>query len=165
VDVEIIAAPADSMKLPRLVSRSAALLALALALFLSGCAGVEYSPAGVTRLRPTPGKGLVVFYREDRFLGSEVGYKVRDGFAVIGGLRNGTFFAHQADPGRHFYNASTEVANQVVLDVAAGRTYYVRCGVRPGVVIWRPTLHSVPRSVGEAALEGLRPVQLPPKKE
>jgi hypothetical protein len=132
------------------------LLITALAFSLGGCAQVHEVGEPRHADRPAPGKGLVIFYRENHPLSSATDYRVKDGFASIGGLRNGSYFAYQADPGRHFFQATTEITEQVILDVEAGRTYYVRGSVRPGVVLLRPKLEMAPREVGAEAIRGLR---------
>src|SRR3954471_14898275 len=119
------------MKMPPFV-RSFVCFA-ATALLLVGCADVQPA-ASAGRERPAAGKALVIFYREDHVLGSPFGFNVRDQFAKIGGLKNGSYFAYETDPGQHYFSATTEVTNTLVMRVEAGRTYYVRGYVRPGVV-------------------------------
>jgi hypothetical protein len=146
------------MKIAHVCCRLAGLAAL---VSFAGCSSVE-TVAG-RHERPEPGKALVVFYREDHILGSPVAYKVRDGNAypteTIGALPNGSYFTYQATPGQHVFHASTEVMRVFVLNAVAGRTYYIRGGIRPGVVIWRPDFHEVPREVGASAIASLRKVR------
>lgn len=153
------------MKLLCSARRFGAFALLALALLLSGCSGVEYVTGSVRAERPQPGQALVVFYREDRVLHSGANLRVRDQFGLlgqthIGGLRNGTYFTHQAAPGHHVFSAATEVRNYIIMDLQPGRTYYVRCAMGPGVVFSRPKLALVPAEIGAQAVAGLRPVRL-----
>ena len=52
---------------------------------------------------PPEGKGLVVFFREKKFAGSAIRYKVREGTTELGTLISGGYFVHVADPGAHAY--------------------------------------------------------------
>lgn len=133
---------------------------LALLVVFAGCAHVKTAPEPSRRDRPQPGKALVIFYREDHVWRSQTGYHVYDAFARIGGLPNGSYFTYQADPGQHFFKAATEVEEMLVANLKPGRTYYVRGGIKAGVVISRPTLEMVPPGEGVPALGGLRRVEL-----
>jgi len=147
------------MKIAPFCARLAALATVLVS--IAGCSSTEVVAS--RHERPEPGKALVVFYREDHILGSPVGYKVRDGStyptATIGALPNGSYFTYQATPGQHVFHASTEVMNVLVLNAKEGRTYYIRGGIHPGAVIWRPDLHEVPHDVGANAIAGLRKVR------
>jgi hypothetical protein len=155
------------MKIALFCRRSALFAIPALLLAFAGCSSVETAPSG-RREHPEPGKALVVFYREDHVLGSTVEYKVRDGAAYptakIGALPNGSYFTYQAAPGQHIFLSSTEVQQTLVKNLDAGRTYYIRGGVHPGVVIWRPDLREVSHAEGVSAISSLQKVQLIPKK-
>ncbi len=145
------------MKALRALCRPVLLAALAAALLFTGCAGIMPAPdAGYER--PTAGKALVVFYREPRGFGRGLGFKVNDGFTLIGGLRNGNYFTYQADPGLHFFTASTETQAVRPLTVAAGRTYNLRCSMRPGFVYPRVGMKPVSSAEGRAAVQGLQKV-------
>jgi hypothetical protein len=148
------------MKMPPFVR--SLVCSAATVLFLAGCADVEPA-ASVGREHSAPGKALVVFYREDHVLGSPFGFNVCDQFAKIGGLKNGSYFAYQTDPGQHYFSATTEVTNTLVMRVEAGCTYYVRGYVRPGVVAARPVLEQVSRAEGSSAIGGLEKVTLRPQ--
>jgi hypothetical protein len=76
-------------------------------------------------IRPKAGKAIVYFYRGYSMYPT-VNYYVNDGNKRIGGLSTGTFFYHYADPGRHGYWGQLDFRNDLVLDVEAGRTYYVK---------------------------------------
>jgi hypothetical protein len=145
------------MKLPSFI-----LTLLTAALFLPGCADVQPATSA-GREHPQPGKALVVFYREDHVLGSPFGFNIRDQFTKIGGLKNASYFTYQTDPGQHYFSATTEITNTLVLRVEAGRTYYVRGYVRPGVTTARPVLEQVSRAEGAYALAGLEKVTLRPQ--
>lgn len=76
-------------------------------------------------IRPKAGKALVFFYRGYSMYPT-VNYYVNDGNKRIGGLSTGTYFYQYADPGRHGYWGQLDFRNDLVMDVEAGRTYYVK---------------------------------------
>src|SRR3982751_1790076 len=122
-------------------NRSAISMSLIVAIgscFFSSCASVQREAAPAQADRPERGKALVVFYRERRFVGGGVSYKVFDNGTRIGGLPNGAYFVYQAKPGAHKFTASTESTSQHVLTLDAGQTYYVRGEVHMGVMVGRP---------------------------
>ncbi|MGH8109680.1 MAG: hypothetical protein ACREO1_13310, partial [Arenimonas sp.] len=53
--------------------------------------------------KPENGKGLVVFFRANRFAGSAVSFKVREGEVELGKLKSGTYILAQVEPGKHTY--------------------------------------------------------------
>lgn len=77
-------------------------------------------------IRPKPDKALVFFYRGYSVYPT-INYYVNDGNKRIGGVSTGSYFYQYADPGRHLYWGQLDFRNDVVLDVEAGQTYYVKC--------------------------------------
>jgi len=51
--------------------------------------------------------------------------------------------------------AKTESKESVQLDVKFGRTYYLRCGIKMGVMVGRPSLELIPGKAGIAEYESL----------
>ncbi len=147
------------MKTPilKIITRA---LALGLALSFCSCASVERTAQPAQTDRPAPGKGLVTFYRESRFVGMAVGFNVREDGTKIGGLPNGSYFVHQATPGAHRYTAATESTDEAALTVQAGKSYYIRGGIGMGAVVGRPKLTIVTPEEGAAKARGLRRVAL-----
>ena len=130
--------------------------------FLSSCASVQREAAPAQADRPERGKALVVFYRERRFVGGGVSYKVFDNGTRIGGLPNGAYFVYQAKPGAHKFTASTESTAQHVLTLDAGQTYYVRGEVHMGVMVGRPELVIADSKEAVAAIKDLHRVKMKP---
>lgn len=89
---------------------------------------------------PPQGKGQIVFFREKKFAGSAVRYKVREGEAELGKLGSGTYFVHVADPGAHEYTVHSEAKDVLSLEVEEGETYFVIGTVTMGFMAGRPNL-------------------------
>ena len=104
-----------------------------------GCASVNKQSKNIFP-DPQADKGLIYFYRESKFMGGAISYDVKEGNTVVGAIANGTYFFVFATPGPHTYTASTEADSSRTLQVEAGKTYYVECGVEMGVFAGRPSL-------------------------
>jgi hypothetical protein len=119
-------------------------------LMMAGCAGMQRSkdhPAPTVQ----PDKGLVYFYRESSFKGAGIQYDIRDNGEVIGALQSGTYFYEYATPGQHTYSAKTEASSEVVLNVEAGKTYYVKGSITFGFIAGHPKLEIVSDEVAAQA--------------
>lgn len=116
-------------------------VAAVVALLEVGCASVSRQATNVFP-EPKSDKALIYFYREKKFVGMAISYDIRDKStgAVIGAIANGTYFYHFAEPGSHIYVASTESESARNVDVEAGKTYYIECGIEMGVLAGRPSL-------------------------
>ncbi|KAF1716223.1 hypothetical protein CSC74_10245 [Pseudoxanthomonas yeongjuensis] len=113
---------------------------------------------------PPAGKGQIVFFRDKKFVGGGVSYKVREGETELGKLSNGTYFVYIAEPGAHQYTVHSEAKDILNMEVEAGETYYVTGGITMGVFAGRPNL-SPSDEVAFNALEGkLKPAK-PLKKK
>lgn len=89
---------------------------------------------------PAQGKGQVVFFRPSKFVGSAIGFKVREGETELGKLGNGNYFFIDVEPGAHEYVVHSEVKDVLPLEVDAGEVYYVQGGIGMGVMVGRPNL-------------------------
>jgi hypothetical protein len=99
-------------------------LLLALFLCLLGCAhGKDFK-----QIENFPyDKALVYFYRPSSHAASGQNYSIKLIETELGKLRNGSYFAYLADPGRHtFYYDGRYGFAKVTLDLFAGETYYIR---------------------------------------
>ena len=120
-----------------MLSKSIAATLLAVTLLPASAASAQEAAPGATA---NPNMGTIVFFREKKFAGAAVGYKVRENDVELGRLRNGTYFAIQATPGQHQYTVHSEAKDILTLEVDAGETYYVQGGVTIGVLAGRPNL-------------------------
>lgn len=104
-------------------------------------ASVTSATAANALIGPAPeDKGQIVFYREPKFAGGAIGFKVREGDAEIGKLRSGNYFVALVEPGRHEYNVKGETRDILPIEVEAGETYYVKTTVSMGILAGRPNL-------------------------
>lgn len=69
---------------------------------------------------PSEGMGQIVFFREKKFAGAAVKYKVREGETELGKLSSGTYFVASVAPGTHQYTVHSEAKDVLTLEVEAG---------------------------------------------
>ncbi len=123
----------------------------------------EALPNGIAS--PPEGKGQVVFFRESKFVGGAISYKVREGDTELGKLSNGSYFVYVAEPGAHAYTVHSEAKDVLNLEVEAGETYFVSGGVSMGVFAGRPNLSPSSQSAYAAIAAKIKPAKpLKPKK-
>lgn len=113
---------------------------------------------------PPAGKGQIVFFRDKKFVGGGVSYKVREGENELGKLSNGTYFVSVAEPGAHEYTVHSEAKDILNLEVEAGETYYVTGGITMGVFAGRPNLSPSDQTAFNALAGKLKPAK-PIKKK
>lgn len=89
---------------------------------------------------PEKGKALVVFFRPGKFIGSAIGFKVREGETELGKLRNAKYFTIQVEPGKHVYAVHSEAEDLTTMEAEADETYFFSGELNMGVVAGRPNL-------------------------
>lgn len=139
--------------------------ALALAFALAGCASTgtqngsastppatapkpaSTAPAPKPASTPAPAAsapsgdmGTVVFFRESKFAGAAVSFKVREGETELGKLSSGSYFIAQVPTGPHAFTVHSEAKDILNLEVEKGETYYVQGSISMGVLVGRPNL-------------------------
>ncbi len=97
--------------------------------------------------------GTVIFFREKKFAGSAIRYKVRENGVELGKLSSGSFFTVQAPAGTHQYTVHSEAKDVLTLEVEPGETYYVIGGISIGVFAGRPNLSPS----DQATFDGMKP--------
>ncbi len=129
--------------------------AILIVLLTGGCASV---PTQDTKVYPEPrdDKGLVYFFREGKFAGSAISYKIRSDEKIIGAIKNGSYFFYWAEPGTHTFTAKTEAKVSRTLEIEGGETYYIKCGVEMGVFAGRPSMTIVNEQEGKSLLPELK---------
>lgn len=85
-------------------------------------------------------KGSVVFFRESKFAGAAVSFKVREGETELGKLSSGNYFVAQLPPGAHEFTVHSEAKDVLHLEVEAGQTYYIQGSISMGFMVGRPNL-------------------------
>jgi hypothetical protein len=80
----------------------------------------------------------IYFYKQGKL--TVAGYDIKNGDAVIGRIKSNSVVIYRTKPGVRFFTATTESESSIRLNIEAGRTYFVECGVEGGgVVATRPT--------------------------
>jgi hypothetical protein len=105
-------------------------------------ADAPVTPASAnTLVSPAPAdKGQIVFFRESKFAGAAIGFKVREGENELGKLRSGNYFVAVVEPGKHEYNVHGETKDLLTLEVEPGETYYVKASISMGFLAGRPNI-------------------------
>lgn len=86
------------------------------------------------------GTGTVVFFRESKFAGMAVSFKVREGETELGKLSSGTYFTANLPAGPHEFTVHSEAKDVLNLEVESGQTYYVQGSISMGFMVGRPNL-------------------------
>jgi hypothetical protein len=115
-------------------------LALAFLICISPLAIAKENPWAPPGNSKTPTTGVVVFFREKKYIGGGVAFKVREGDVELGKLSNGTYFTVRTRPGLHKYEVHAETRDVLTLEVEPGETYFVSFGLGVGVLAGRPNL-------------------------
>jgi hypothetical protein len=105
---------------------------------------------------PPAGKGQIVFFREKKFTGSAIRYKVREGQAELGKLISGSYFVVNVEPGQHTYVVHSEAKDVLTLEVEAGETYYVIGTITMGLFAGHPNLSPSDQATFDAMLAKLK---------
>ncbi len=156
-------APAEAPAVPEAPTAVEAPAAPETAPVAAAVPAAEALPNGIAP--PPEGKGQIVFFRESKFVGGAISYKVREGDTELGKLSNGSYFVYVAEPGAHTYTVHSEAKDLLNLEVEAGETYYVSGGVSMGVFAGRPNLSPSNQGAYAAIAAKLKPAKpLKPKK-
>ncbi|HVI58135.1 MAG TPA: DUF2846 domain-containing protein [Luteimonas sp.] len=105
---------------------------------------------------PAEGMGQIVFFREKKFAGAAIRYKVREGDTELGKLASGTYFVVPVAPGAHQYTVHSEAKDILNLEVEAGETYYVIGSVTMGLFAGHPNLSPSDQATFEGMLPKLK---------
>lgn len=86
------------------------------------------------------GTGTVVFFRESKFAGMAISFKVREGQAELGKLSSGSYFVANLPAGAHEFTVHSEAKDVLNIEVDAGETYYIQGSISMGFLAGRPNL-------------------------
>ena len=136
---------------------------------VAGCAKMplrsDYVKDTPPNIEQNDENGIVYFLRESAFGGSAISYFIFEDDTKIGLLKSGSYFIHQAKPGKHTYWAETESRASVTIDVVAGQTYYIEGGVGMGIWAGRPELTEITEKVARKFLPDLTYIRLATPEE
>lgn len=114
-----------------------------LILIFTGCAGGRYLTTRFQEVSNIPeGKALVYIYRTKTF-GSAVHHTVNVNESTVSDfhLYPKGYLVYYADPGENrFWAEIAGLDTEVILNVEAGKTYYIEGSIKMGVVVGRPYL-------------------------
>lgn len=96
------------------------------------------------------GTGTVIFFREKKFAGSAIRYKVRENGVELCKLQSGTYCRIEVPAGKHEYVVHSEAKDVLTLEVEPGETYYVIGGITVGVFAGHPNLSPSDKNTYEA---------------
>jgi hypothetical protein len=127
---------------------SSAVLAFAV-LAPFGASAKDPATAAVAPADPA-NTGTVVFFREKKFVGGGMSYKVRENDVELCKLKNGTYCSVVVPVGKHEYVVHSEAKDVLTLEVEPGETYYVISGLSVGVLAGHPNLSPSDKGAFEA---------------
>jgi hypothetical protein len=102
-----------------------------------------------------PDKGLVVFYRLRKMGGAAITYSVDHADGSLGILNNGAVLYKYFEPGQHTFYSQVLSGDSIMINVEAGKAYFVQGMVKMGVVAGRPSFTQVDEATGRAAVAGI----------
>ncbi len=115
------------------MKRAAVCLLAVLALTLSACGGIHMIKQDVKPpLAVKPGKAVLVIMRTGSFYGDTDIKNYLDG-KYIGGDKDNCYFTTDVKPGVHYVTADGGNKDTVRMNFEAGRIYFLRQGVAPGI--------------------------------
>jgi hypothetical protein len=126
----------------------------------SGCAmQARGTPFKYPELIPEDSAILFV-YRPSKFAGSAVSFKIQVNSKEAGRLSSGGCMVFFVKPGVIDVVASSEAEVPLkIMDAKAGQAYYVKCSIKPGVFVGRPSLVLVPEEVADGEIKKCRLVE------
>ncbi len=129
--------------------------------FISGCATSKtldlvkkpepYSPSEET------GKGIIYIFREEQFVGSARGIYINANGKRIGGLNSGTYFVYEAKPGKVTISIDHPTGKDPArnFNLQPGQSYFLRAGLKLGLLEADPFLGVVSEEEGKKVVSGL----------
>ena len=109
-------------------------------------------PASISA--PPDGKGQVVFFRPNRFVGAALSFTVRESEQDLGRLPNARYFVHVAEPGIHEYEIGRN--DTMRMEIEPGETYYAIQSTQMGIIAGRAVLSPSDQAAFEEALPRMR---------
>lgn len=95
----------------------------------------------------------IYFYRKGKIMGAFVGYDIVCNETTIGRIKAKSVVVYRCKSGKQTFSAMTESEKSITLDVVAGYSYFVECGLTMGVAVGRPSFHQVTVFTARNAIE------------
>ena len=101
--------------------------------------------------------GLIYIYRESEFTGSLRGVYIDANGKRIGALNSGTYFVYETTPGETVVSVENWLGKDIsrTLQVEAGKSYYVKGGVKMGLWDAVPYINLIVAEEGAGAVQNL----------
>ncbi len=103
-----------------------------------------------------PDKGLIVFYRLDKFGGKAIRFNINHPGGAIGQLLSGTVLYKYFDPGAQTFYSQVISQDAITVNVEAGKIYYVRGDVKMGLLAGRPNFTQMSESQARSEIAKLK---------
>lgn len=92
---------------------------------------------------------LIHVYRPSSMMGMAVSYHIHfDGEPLYRVKNKSKMTFRVTEEGLHLLRAKTESATETPIEISFGQEYYVRCGVRMGAFVGRPSIEIVDSRTG-----------------
>ena len=111
-----------------------------LAMLVPLAASSQEAAVAAPEVSGTGETGTVIFFREKKFAGAAVRYKVRENGVELCKLGSGTYCTVQVPVGKHQYVVHSEAKDMLTLEVEPGETYYVLGSISIGFMAGHPNL-------------------------
>lgn len=98
------------------------------------------APAATPSSSAGGGTGTIIFFRESKFTGMAISFKVREGQTELGKLSSGSYFVANLPAGAHEFTVHSEAKDVLNIEVDAGETYYIQGSISMGFLAGRPNL-------------------------
>ena len=123
---------------------------------LAGCAsGKSYTEISSQLKNTLPGKGRIVFYR-DNPIGLAVQPDIRINDRTVGKSVPSGFFSCDLKPGDYTITAKTESTTTLILTIRPGETKYVRSSIGIGLFVGRPKFEEMNTKTAKYHLKELK---------
>lgn len=108
-------------------------------IIMTGCATVSMQSATMVE-GPDDNVALVTFVRPSIFFGDGVAVDIWDGAEYVGSLGAGRLIQHETTPGKHIFMGNAENWAYATGDLIAGKQYFIKANIFPGVILGRTAL-------------------------
>jgi hypothetical protein len=102
-----------------------------------------------------PEKALIVFYRPQKMTASAIRFNVNHAEGSLGMLNNGTVLYRYFKLGQHQFWPQVILQDSIMINVEAGKVYFVKGEAKMGVVAGRPKFTQVDEGTGRAGVAKL----------